>query len=545
MSLHRRHLLPFAADTRPAAAPEHPTDAHATGLDRRALLSSAAGGLVASMTLGNPTFAGAAQAAANASELVMMDALPLSQAIQAKQVSCVEVMTAYLDHIERVNPAVNAIVSLQPREDLLRQAQERDAQLARGEYLGWMHGMPQAVKDLAATQGIRTTFGSPLFKDFVPETDGIMVARMKRSGAIVIGKTNTPEFGLGSQTYNEVFGTTLNAYDQSRIAGGSSGGAAVSLALRMLPVADGSDMMGSLRNPGAFNNVFGFRPSFGRVPSGPAMEVFVQQLGYEGPMGRTVSDLAMLLSIQAGHDARAPLSIEQDPAIFAEPLKRDLKGTRIAWLGDFGGYLAMEPGVKELCQSAFPAFETIGCQVEEALPDFPPEKIWDTWLTWRHWLISGSLGVPYSDPAKRALMKPEAVWEVEGGLKLSASDVYKASVARSAWYQAVRKMFETYDFLALPTAQVFPFDAKTHWPKEINGRSMDTYHRWMEVVTPATLSGCPTINVPVGFNAAGLPMGMQLIGPEHADLAVLQIAYGYEQATGWVQKRLPPLLERS
>jgi amidase len=368
---------------------------------------------------------------------------------------------------------------------------------------------------------------------------------MKRNGAIIIGKTNTPEFGLGSHTYNEVFGTTLNAYDQSRAAGGSSGGAAVALALRMLPVADGSDMMGSLRNPGAYNNVFGFRPSSGRVPFGPTMDVFVQQLGYEGPMGRTVADLAMLLSVQAGPDTRAPLSIEQDPAIFAEPLKRDFKDVRIAWLGDFRGYLAMEPGLKELCQGAFPALESIGCRVEEALPDFPPEKIWDTWLKWRHWLVGGGLVDLYSDPGKRAQMKPEAQWEVEGGLKLSAIDVYKASVARSAWYQAVRKMFETYDYLALPTAQLFPFDAKTHWPKEINGRTMDTYHRWMEVVTPATLSGCPTISVPVGFNEVGLPMGIQIIGPNHADLAVLQIAHAYEQATGWVQKRLPPLLEQS
>jgi amidase len=281
------------------------------------------------------------------------------------------------------------------------------------------------------------------------------------------------------------------------------------------------------------------------VPFGPTADVFVQQLGYEGPMGRTVADLAMLLSVQAGPDARAPLSIEQDPAAFAEPLKRDFKGTRIAWLGDLGGYLPMEPGVKELCRGALPAFEAIGCRVEEALPDFPPERIWDTWLTWRHWLVGGGLVDLYNDPAKRARMKPEAQWEVERGLELSAIDVYKASVARSAWYQAVRTMFESYDYLALPTAQLFPFDAETHWPKEINGRAMDTYHRWMEVVTPATLSGCPTINVPVGFNEAGLPMGMQIIGPHHADRAVLQIAHAYEQATGWVQKRLPALLERA
>ena len=516
------------------------------GTTRREFLAQA--GLMSSSVIMGLGYAGAgwmrtAPAAQHEpGELVLKNALELSQSIKSKEVSCKEVMQTYLDHIERFNPKVNAIVSLQDPALLLQQAEERDKQLAQGDYLGWMHGFPQAVKDLAMTKGIPTTYGSPILKDFVPPADAIFVERLKQNGAIIIGKTNVPEFGLGSQTYNPIFGATGSAYDPTKTAGGSSGGAAAALALRMLPVADGSDMMGSLRNPAAYNNVIGFRPSAGRVPFGPTGEVFVQQLGYEGPMGRSVADVAMLLSVMAGYDARTPLSIEQDPMMFAEPLKSDFQGTRLAWIGDFGGYLPMEPGIKELCQSAFAAFELIGCTVEEALPEYPPQLLWDTWLKWRHWLVGGILFDFYNDPAKRALLKPEAQWEVEGALKLSAVDIYKASVARSAWYQAVRKMFNTYDYLLLPSTQVFPFDINTHWPKSVNGVAMDTYHRWMEVVTPGTLSGCPVINVPVGFNAAGLPMGMQIIGRNHADLAVLQLAYAYEQATDWVNKNPPTLL---
>ena len=484
----------------------------------------------------------AAMPTAKMPELLGMDAVTLSKRIKAKEVSCREVMDAFLDHIDRINPVVNAIVSLQDREALRRQSDERDAQLARGEYLGWLHGFPQAVKDLTPTKGILTTQGSPLLKNFVPQADAFLVERMKKSGAIIIGKTNTPEFGLGSQTYNDVFGTTFNAYDQKKTAGGSSGGAAVSVALRMQAVADGTDFFGSLRNPPAFNNVFGLRPSYGRVSAGPAEEIFVGQLSVPGPIGRTVSDVALLLSVMAGHDSRSPLSIEQDPGAFLEPLKRDFDGTRIAWLGNFGGYLAMEPGVLDLCQDSFKAFESIGCKIEEAQPDFPPEKRWATFVTLRHWLTAGNLGDFYDDAAQREQLKPEVQWEVEGGLRLSAMDAYKASANRSSFYQVINRMFKTYDYLLLPTAQVFPFDADVHWPQEINGKKMDTYHRWMEVCLFATLIGCPVINVPVGFNKDGLPMGMQIMGRNHSDRAVLQLAYSYEQATQWVSKHPPPLL---
>jgi amidase len=479
-------------------------------------------------------------AVARPSDIVQLDAVALARAIAARQVSCVEVMAAYLDQIETFNPQVNAIVALQDRDGLLRQAGERDTELARGAVLGPLHGFPLAVKDLAPVKGMPMTMGSPILKDFVPPADSVMVERLRSAGAIFVGKTNTPEFGLGSHTYNPVYGATRNPYDLSRSAGGSSGGAAVGLALRMLPVADGSDHGGSLRNPAAFNNVYGFRTSYGRVPAN-AEEVFLPQLSVAGPMARSVPDLARLLSVMAGYDARLPFSIDEDPAVFAGPLKRDVKGLRLAWFGDFGGHLPMEPGILDLCRAALKVFEDMGCIVEEVVPDFDPERIWQAWLPLRHWQTGAPLLEFFRDPEKRARMKPEAQWEIEQGLKLSAYDIAKASGVRSAWYQTVRRLFERYDYWLLPSAQVFPFDVSTHWPKEIAGRRMDTYHRWMEVVIPATMSGCPALGVPVGFGGNGLPMGMQIVGRNRGELSVLQLAHAYDEATGWVKRKLPPL----
>jgi amidase len=476
-------------------------------------------------------------------EIVALDAVALSSAIKSRRVSCVEVMRTYLDQIDRMNPRVNAIVSLQPRELLLAQARERDVQLARGEYLGWMHGFPHAVKDLEPTSGIHTTMGSPIFKDFIPKADSIIVERMRRAGAIIVGKTNVPEFGMGSQTYNPVFGTTLNAYDQTKTAGGSSGGAAVALALRMLPVCDGSDFAGSLRNPAAFNNVFGFRTSFGRVPS-DLPELFSASFSVHGPMARTVPDLAMLLSVIAGYDARAPLSIHEDPAAFAGPLDRDFTGTRIGSLGDFGGYLPFDPGVLELCRSALKGFEALGCHVDEAAPDFPLEHVWQSCTTLRSWTAASRFRELYEDPARRALIKPEAQWEIERGLKITGLEIADALAVRTAWYRAVRAIFEKFDFLIAPAGQVFPFDAAVHWPKEVGGRAMDTYHRWMEVMIPITMSGCPALCAPAGFNDAGLPMGIQIVGRNHDEMGCLQIAHAYDRATGWVTRRLPALIAK-
>ncbi len=510
-------------------------------VDRRGLLTLAGSVAAAAVGADRTGWIGMASAQSKSSDIVSMNGLDLSAAIRTKRVSCLEVMNAYLDHIAHLNPKVNAIVSLQDRGDLLRQARERDAQLARGEYLGWMHGFPQAIKDLAPVKGIRMAMGSPILKDFIAPVDAIFVERMKRAGAIIIGKTNTPEFGLGSQTYNPVFGATYNAYDQTKTAGGSSGGAAVALALRMLPVADGSDSGGSLRNPAAYNNVFGFRPSYGRVPS-ESTDLFNASFGVTGPMARNASDLAMLLSVQAGYDPRVPLSNRQDPAQFSQPLKRDFRGTRIAWLGNFDGYLPFEPGVLDLCKNALKTFEGLGCVVEEAKPDYPVEQVWRHWVKLRAWQAGTPLKEFYRDPAKRALMKPEAQFEVESGMKVSAFDISDASAGRAAWYQAVRRFMEKYEFFILPSAQVFPFDATVHWPKEVGGKTMDSYHRWMEVAVIVTMTGCPALNVPVGFNARGLPMGIQIVGRNQAELSCLQLAYAYDQATGWVEKRRPALL---
>ena len=475
------------------------------------------------------------------SSLVMMSARALAEAIRARQVSCVEVMTAYLDHIEQINPLVNAIVALRDRDDLLAEAKEKDSQIARGEATGPLHGLPFAVKDLFPVKGMRTTSGSLILKDFVAPADSVMVTRLRKAGAIIIGKTNTPEFGLGSHTYNAVYGATRNAYDQSRSAGGSSGGAAVALALRMLPLADGSDYGGSLRNPAGWNNVFGFRTSFGRIPA-DGRDAWLPSMGVLGPMARDVPDLAMLLAIQSGYDDRVPLSMDASPAIFQAPLETNLKGKRIAWVGDFKGAIPYETGVLELCRNALRVFESLGCIVEEAVPDYSVDKVWRAWLTLRAWQSGGNLLAYYRDPAKRALMKPEAVFEVESGLKLSAFDITTASAVRTEWYGVVRAFFERYDYFVVPTAQLFPFDVDLHWPSEIAGQNMTTYHEWMKGVLPVTMAGCPALAVPAGFNDQGLPMGIQIVAPNHAELACLQLAFGYDEATRWSARRVPPLI---
>jgi amidase len=476
------------------------------------------------------------------SDIVNLDAVALAGAIRSRRVSCVEVMTAYLDHIDEFNPRVNAIVALQDREALLVQARERDAEYSRGESLGPLHGFPHAVKDLQAVKGIRTTQGSPILKDFVPLADSPMVERLRRAGAIFIGKTNTPEFGLGSHTYNPVYGATRNAYNQSRSAGGSSGGAAVSLALRMVPVADGSDYGGSLRNPAGWNNVFGFRTSIGCVPS-DSQDGWLPSLGVLGPMARTVPDLAMLLSVQAGYDAHAPLSMDGAGSRFRGRLQRDLRGMRIAWCGDFNGFAPHEPGVIDVCRKALKTFESLGCSIEEDQPDYPLDAVWQAVLRLRGWQQGNALLPFYNDPAKRALLKPEAIFEVEMGLKQSAFDISAASVVRTEWYHAVRRLFERCDYFIIPTAQLFPFDIDMDWPHEIAGRETTTYHEWMKATLLVTMSGCPALAAPAGFSENGLPIGIQIVGPNRSELGCLQLAYAYELATDWTRAHLPPLLK--
>jgi amidase len=471
-----------------------------------------------------------------------MSALALSKAIHSKEVSCREVMQAYLKQIETHNPASNAIVSLAPQEAILAQADERDTQLARGQSMGWMHGLPQAVKDLADVAGFRTSHGSPLTPLNPAVKDGLMAARMRAAGCIMIGKTNTPEFGLGSHTFNEVFGATRNAWDPTKTSGGSSGGAAVALAQRMLPVADGSDFMGSLRNPAGWNHVFGMRPSQGRVPKPSVPDVFIAQLSTEGPMARTVSDMAMLLSTQAGYDARAALSIHENGAAFAQSLDANMKGKRVGWLGNLNGYLPMESGVLEVCQDALKVLETTGCSVDTTSLGMQPEEIWDAWLVWRKALAGANTGAYAHLPNWREKVKPEAQWEYDQSLDLTGNQLMKASATRTRFYQSMLSLFESFDVLAIPTAQVWPFDIKERWPQNIAGRDMDTYHHWMEVVIYPTFAGLPAISVPAGFNAQGLPMGLQLIGKPKGDFELLQVAHAYEMAAqDLIQKRPPGL----
>jgi Asp-tRNA(Asn)/Glu-tRNA(Gln) amidotransferase A subunit family amidase len=461
-------------------------------------------------------------------------AVELAEEIRRREVSCVDVISAYLERIEALNPRVNAIVGLREPEALLREAAVRDDQLARGQHLGWLHGLPFAVKDLAAAEGLLWTEGSPIYARRIADADDLFVRRIKDAGAIVVGKTNAPEFGLGSQTYNRVYGATATPYDTSRTAGGSSGGAAAALALRLLPVADGSDYLGSLRNPAAFCNVLGFRPSFGRVPT----EGFVGHPSVVGPMGRTVDDVAALLSVMAGPHDRAPLS---SAGTFTprDTGRRNWRGVRIAWVGDFGGYLATEPGLLDVCRKALRVFADLGCEVHEAVPGYPPERIWSTVLTWRWWNALKWHGL-YADPVTRAQLKPEIVWEIEQGLRLSALDVTRVEADRTEWYEAALGFLNTYDFVLAPSAQVFPFPLTTPWPDQIDGRPMDSYHRWMETVAPWSMTGLPVLGMPAGFDTRGLPAGIQLIGRPRADAEVLHLAKAYEEQTHWVRDH-PPL----
>jgi amidase len=482
--------------------------------------------------------------AAQPSDLVEMDAVGLSAAIHRRDVSCVEVLNAYLVQIDRLNPIVNAIVAMPEREALQVQAKERDAQLARKQSLGPLHGFPQAPKDIAPLAGLVTTNGSPIFAGQVTKVDSAANARVRASGAIFIGRTNSPEFGLGANTYNRVYGITRNAFNPAHTAGGSSGGAGVALALRMLPVADGSDMMGSLRVPAAFNNVFGFRPSVGCVPHGPGDEVFFQQFSVTGPMARNVPDLALLLGVQAGFDPRLPLTRKQDdPRLFGQPLERDMRGLRIGWLGDLGGHLPMEAELLTLTQRSLEHFRAIGCSVEIAQPHFDFEQLWHAWITLRSFTFSGGHAQHYHDPARRSQLKPEAIWEIERGLALTGTEIFDAAKVRTAWYQELVRLFGQFDYLVMPTTQIFPFDAEQHWPEDLAGKPMDTYHRWMQSVIPVTMTGLPTLGAPAGFGAAGLPAGIQIIGPTQSDFSVLQVGHAYDLASQYSRVQSPLLAQ--
>lgn len=460
----------------------------------------------------------------------------LASAIAAGRLGAEAVMAAFLDRIAALNPALNAIVSLRPADALLAEARAADAADPRGP----LHGLPVAVKDLVATKGLRTTYGSPLFADFVPSADDLVAERMRAAGAIFIGKTNTPEWGQGSHSFNPVHGVTRNPYDPARSAGGSSGGAAAALAARMVPLADGSDMMGSLRNPAAFCNVYGFRPTWGLIPQDAVGDTYLATLATDGPMARTPEDLLFLLRVLAGPSPAVPFCRNDTLPDRLDPA--DCRGLRIGWLGDWGGAYAMEEGILATVEGALRTLEGLGAQVEPVAPPYPAEKLWSAWITLRAMLNAGAKRALWEDPAKRALLKPETQWEIEQGLGLTAQAVYEASEVRSRWHARAARLFERYDALILPSAQVWPFPADWRWPEAVAGRGMDTYHRWMEVVVPVSLIGLPALAAPAGFGPAGLPMGFQIFGPQGSDAKLLSIGAAWHQATDWPGRRPPALL---
>ena len=473
------------------------------------------------------------------SDLCFSRAVDLVRLIRRKEVSAREVMEAHLARIEAVDPVVNAIVTRVP-EQALEAASAADERQARGEGLGPLHGLPVAHKDLFATAGIRTTLGSTLFATSVPNRDELIVERLRTAGAISVGKTNTPEFGAGSQTYNEVFGETRNPWDTRTTCGGSSGGAAVALATGMLPIADGSDMGGSLRNPASFCNVVGLRtspgrvpvlPPPGRVPSGPASSCQAS-LGVQGPMARTVEDAALMLSAIAGSDERAPISIDEPAAGFAAPLARDFKGVRIAWSRDLGG-LPVDARVTDAINLARPIFNGLGCEVIDAEPDWNGAD--EIFQVLRARVFAAEFeGIP-DEVLKR--LKETVVWNIEKGRRLSSEDVLRAERMCAQLRARVGEFMNEHEFMVLPVSQVPPFDVKERYVKEIAGVAMDTYIDWMKSCYYVSTTSHPAISVPCGFTPEGLPIGVQIVGRARDDFGVLQLAFAFQEATGLWRRR--------
>jgi amidase len=462
------------------------------------------------------------------SELCEMSAVDLAGRLARKQVSAREVMAAHLAQIERINPKVNAIVTL-VAEQAMNGAARADEALMRGNPPGALHGLPVAHKDLVDTAGIRTTRGSPFFRDHVPTADALIVTRIRAAGAITVGKTNTPEFGAGSQTFNTVFGATRNPYDLSKTCGGSSGGAATAVACRMLPIADGSDAGGSLRNPPAFCNVVGLRPSPGRVANESTSWT---PIAVSGPIARTVADVALFLSAIAGPDRRSPLTIAEDPARFRAPLGRDFKGVRVAWWRGLGG-IPFEPEIRRVVDANRKIFEDLGCVVEEAEPDFA--GLDEAFPVLR-------FAANYSQFAPLVKQRPEWVkdtikFEVAQAERATAADVGRALARQARMYDDSRRFFERYEYFVLPVTQVEPFDVNTPYPTEITGTAMTTYIDWMRSCWYVTMMSNPAISVPAGFSATGLPVGLQIVGRHRDEWSVLQLAHAFEQATNHVKRR--------
>lgn len=459
-------------------------------------------------------------------ELAALPATGLAALLAAGEVSCAEVLEAHLRHIDAADALLGAFSALRDRDDLRAEATAMDAELRAGHRRGPLHGLPHAVKGLEPVAGLPWTQGSPVYADRVAGEDGPLAARLRAAGALIVGTTNTPEFGYGSQTYNPVHGTTRNPWDTTRTPGGSSGGAAAALAARLVPIADGTDYLGSLRNPAAFTSTVALRPTYRAA----AAASFVAQLSVPGPMARTVEDLELLAPVVVAPEPAAPLGTAGGMRAGG-----DLGGARIAWVGDWGGRIATEPGVLAVCEGALAALREIGCRVEPVLPDFPLERLWELALTWRWWNAL-ALAPLHDDPATRRLLKPEVRWEIEHGSRLSAREVTAACDGRMAWYRSVLALLDRYDVICAPSAQVFPFDAGLHWPMAIDGYPMDTYHRWMETVAPWSLAATPVLALPAGFDGRGLPTGVQLIGRPGADAALLRLGRRYERAAPWTAR---------
>jgi amidase len=473
-------------------------------------------------------------------DIVFQSARKLARALRARRLSAVEVMKAYVAQVERVNPKVNAIVTFLP-EQALKEARKLDAKLSRAKSsvgVGVLAGLPIAYKDMILTKGIRTTFGSPIYADNVPAQDHLLVERLKAAGAITLGKTNTPEFAAGSQTFNKVFGATLNPYDLDKTCGGSSGGAAVAVACGMLPFADGSDLGASLRNPGNFCNVVGFRPTPGRTPYYPGSDVWAT-LSVIGPIARSVEDTAFLLSAMAGPDIRSPISITEPGTLFAKPLARDFKKLRVAWSKDLGG-LPVDTRVAAVLEKQRKVFESLGCIVEEAEPDLSgADEVF-------HVLRAVGFVGRYAELLKqhRDKIKDTVVWNIEEGLKLDGPRVARAMALRSDIYRRMREFMERYEFLLLPVNQVPPFPVTQPYVDTINGMKLGNYIDWMKTCYYITVTSHPAISVPAGFtdDSPALPVGIQIVGRYRDDFGVLQLAHAFEQATGTWRRR-PPVID--
>jgi amidase len=459
-----------------------------------------------------------------------MSAVELVGRIRRKSVSASEVMRAHLTRIERVNPKVNAIVTL-VAEQALANATRADEAIARGRTLGALHGLPVAHKDLVDTAGIRTTRGSPFYRDNVPTRDAEIVTRIKRAGAVTVGKTNTPEFGAGSHTFNTIFGATKNPYDVTKSCGGSSGGAAVALACGMVPIADGSDTGGSLRNPAAFCNVVGFRPSPGRVATDSSSW---SPLSVSGPMARSVADVALFLSAIAGPHPRNPLSLDDDGAHFRASLTRNFKGVRVAWWHGLDG-LPVEPEIQRVVDQNRSVFEQLGCIVDEAEPDFV--GVDEAFLTIRH--LSASDRYAAMARQRPDWVKETIKWEIAEAERQTAADVAKAFARQAGMFAESVEFFTQYEYFILPVTQVAPFDVNIQYPTEINGRPMRNYIDWMRSCSYVTFMSNPAISVPGGFTSSGLPVGVQIVGRHRQDWSVLQLAYAFEGATRHGTRRPP------